>query len=448
MPIEIVAVGGYSEVGRNMTAIRVGDEVIILDCGLHLPNYINATDQAHGEFVKKGAKSLQNAGAIPDDRIINDWRKDVKAIIVTHAHLDHLGAMPFLENKYNAPLVMTPFSGAVLRTICTDEKIKLRNEIKQLLPNSSFQVTKNIKIEFIHTTHSVPQTVIVALHTPEGIIVYANDFKLDNSPTLGRKPNYAALKKLGDSGKVKALILEDLYVSDARKMPSEAIAKQMLRDVLLGVDNKGKGIVVTTFSSQIARLKSIVEMGQKLNRQVIFLGRSLSKYAGAAEEAGVMNFSKEGVRIMKFGNQVRRELSRIKKQRHKYMLVMTGHQGEPKAMLSRLARNQFEFRLQPEDHVIFSSKTIPAEINQRQRAELDSLIRSIGARIFSDVHISGHCAREDLRDVIDFIKAEHVFPTHGDSRMNKSFVSLAQEMGYTLKKDLHVLKEGQKFIVV
>src|SRR3990167_7198883 len=134
-------------------------------------------------------------------------------------------------------------------------------------------------------THSTPHTVMIALHTKEGIVLYANDFKFDLFPTLGKKPNFRRLEELGKQ-KVLALICDSTYAADARKMPSEAIAREMLKEVMLGIDSKNKHVVVTTFSSHIARLNSIVEFGQRLNRKVVFMGRSMGKYVGAAERAG------------------------------------------------------------------------------------------------------------------------------------------------------------------
>ncbi len=447
MPIEIAAIGGYGVVGRNMTAVRVNNEVVILDCGIHLPNYITLTEEEAGDVIKLDEKKLKHAGAVPQDDTIKDWWHEVKALMVSHAHLDHLGALPYLSQKYDAPIIATPFSCAVLQSICKDEGIKLPNQIRPLLPNSHLKLTPNITIQFIHLTHSTPQTVLIAIHTPEGVIAYGSDFKLDNSPILGKKPNYEALKELGDSGKVKALILEDLYAEDARKMPSEAIAKDMLRDVMVDVDSKGKAVIVTTFSSHIARLTTIVDLAEKLKRKVVFLGRSLAKFALAAEDSGVAQFTSRGVKILKYGRQVRQVMKELMDNRDKYVIVMTGHQGEPKAMLSKIVQNIYPFKFKPEDHVIFSSNTIPAEINLRNRAKLEAELKKIGVRMFTNIHVSGHCAREDLRDVIMLLKPKHLLPIHGEKPMNDAMIDLGTEQGYKLGKTSHALKEGERITI-
>ncbi|MBI4450474.1 MBL fold metallo-hydrolase [Candidatus Woesearchaeota archaeon] len=440
--MEIVAVGGYGESGKNMTAVRVGNDVVILDMGLHMPNYIQYTEEEVGEGQKLSESELKRVKAIPDDTVIKDWWKDVKAIVVTHAHLDHIGATPYLEHNYKCPIIVTPFSAAVLKTIIRDDRLQFRNEIVPLQPNSTYKVNEKLKIEFIHATHSTPQTIIAAIHTSEGVIVYGNDFKLDNHPTLGKRPNIERLQKLGESGKVTALILDCLYSRDHRKMPSELIAKEMLRDVLLGVDSRGKAVIVSTFSSHIARLKSIAEFGSQMRRKVIFLGRSIAKYTEAAEEARIADFS--DVEIVKYGSKVKRRLKDLAQKRDKYLFVMTGHQGEPKALLSRVARRALPFYCKPGDHVVFSCKTIPAEVNQKNRELLEELLKEQGVRIFTDIHVSGHCAREDLRDVITMLKPAHIFPTHGEKPMTDAFLALAAEAGYQPGHTVHVLQTGQR----
>ncbi|MBS3114129.1 ribonuclease J [Candidatus Woesearchaeota archaeon] len=229
--IEICTIGGYNEVGKNSTAIRIDDEVYILDLGIHLENYIKYTQDE--DIVIVEPKELMRAGAVPDVSAIDDWKNKVKIVLPTHAHLDHLGAIPYLANNFKAPIMCTPFTSEVLKGILTEDKIKLSNKIRSMSANSSFQAN-NVKIEFIHVTHSTPHTVMIALHTKEGIILYANDFKFDLFPTLGKKPNFKRLEELGKQ-KVLALICDSTYAADSRKMPSESIAKEMLKEVMLGI---------------------------------------------------------------------------------------------------------------------------------------------------------------------------------------------------------------------
>ena len=437
--VEICTVGGYNEVGGNSTAVKIGDDVYILDLGIHLENYIKYTQDE--DLISANPQELMDAGAVPDVSAIADWKDKVKMILPTHAHLDHIGALPYLANNFKAPIMSTPFTAEVLKGILSEDKIKLNNKIKSMSANSSFQASDNVKVEFVHVTHSTPHTVMIALHTKEGIVLYANDFKFDLFPTLGKKPNFKRLEELGKQ-KVLALICDSTYASDARKMPSESVAKQMLREVMLGLDSKNKHVVVTTFSSHIARLNSIVEFGQKMGRKIVFMGRSMAKYVNAAESTGIAKFTNK-VEILKYGGQIKRKLKQIAKDRGKYMMVVTGHQGEPNSTLSKMMSGELKFKFFPEDHIIFSCRTIPTPTNIENRQKLEASLKNFNVRIFKDIHQSGHAAREDLRDLINLVKPQHIIPAHGERRMTSALAGLAVEMGYKLGQNAHVMGNGE-----
>lgn len=442
MAIEIKAVGGYAEVGKNMTAVKVDDEVVIIDMGIHLPNYIKITEEEGETVVKLKASDLMKARAIPNADMIKEWKSMVKAIVPTHAHLDHVGAIPYLAGKYKAPVICTPFTAAVLKAICKDEKIKLSNKIKVLSPNSKIKISDKITVELVHVTHSTPQASIVAVHTPYGAVVYAADFKLDNSPTLGGRPNYSALEKIGRNGVVVAII-NSLYAAYDGKCPSENVAKEMLKGVMLDVDSQGKAMIATTFSSHIARLKSIVSFGKKLNRKVVFLGRSLSKYINAAAEANIAHLEKEG-QVCRFARQISKKLKQVQKEGpEKYLLVVTGHQGEPKATLSKMSSGIYPFMFEDEDEVIFSCNVIPTPINRAYREILEDALKSKGVRIFKGAHVSGHGRKEDIRDLIKLLKPKHIVPVHCEKPAMDAFIDLGIKMGYTEGKSAHQLLNGQ-----
>ncbi len=355
--MKIHTIGGFSEVGKNMTAIETGEDVFIFDTGFYLPAVVEIVEQD----VRESEKKMRSIGAIPDDTILDklNLRNKVRAIFVSHAHLDHVGAIPYLAKRYDAPIYATPFTIAVLETIMKDENQKIPNKVNIIQPNSSFQVkgkNSNYKVDFINITHSTLQTVMIALHTKEGVVLYANDFKFDNTPILGLPPNYKMLRSAREAG-VKALIVDSLYADENRKTPSEQIARGLLEDVLMTTYNKKALIVVTTFSSHIARLKSIVDFGLKLRRRIVFLGRSLNKYVSAAEKIKMCPFFKQ-IQLYRYRNQVNSILKQINKNRDKYMVVCTGHQGEEGAILDRIAKNETPLQLKPQDLITFSFKTI------------------------------------------------------------------------------------------
>src|SRR3989344_425175 len=296
--MKIHTIGGYNEVGKNMTALETGDDVILFDDGLFMPAIVGLAEREKVP-TERGMRAI---GALPDDLYLdsNNLREKVRAILISHAHLDHVGA----------------------------------------LQNNAYYIKgkKSYKVEFINMTHSTLHSTLIAVHTPNGIIAYANDFKLDNSPVFGDKPNYKRLKELSRIG-VKSLIVDSLYSNDDRKTPSEKIAKGLLEDVFFSTDNRNSGMIVTTFSSHIARLKTIAELGDKLNRKVIILGRSMNKYVTAANNIGKAPFMRH-VQMLSFRKQIDKVLKKVNQNKSNYLILCTGHQGEPGSILDRISRNR------------------------------------------------------------------------------------------------------------
>jgi|SRR3989344_3999596 len=442
MTIKIIPIGGFNEVGKNMVAVDLGEDAIIFDGGFYLPAIVGLqeTERVYSE------KKFRAIGAIPDDLILDQLglREKVRAIIPSHAHLDHIGALPFIANRYNADIIATPFTIEVLRSLLTDEKITLKRKLIAVQPNTSYEVkgkNRTYKVDFINITHSTPQSALIALHTPEGIVVYSNDFKLDNNPILGQKPNYQKMEEIAKEG-VKVLICDSLYAGDNRKTASEKVARTMLEDVLLNTENQGKGLIVTTFSSHIARLKSIVDFGKKLDRKMIFMGRSLAKYVNAASKVNICPFRNE-IEIATYRKQLEKKLKKVEKSKGEYMIICTGHQGEPGSILDRIAKDKLNYRFNNQDHVVFSSSVIPTPITIKNREELDARLKKRKVRLFTNVHVSGHAGREDIRDFINILNPEHIIPAHGPPEKTRPLIELGKELGYK-PKFLHMVSNGQR----
>ncbi len=433
--IKIHTIGGYNEIGRNMTAVEVEDEIIILDMGLNLEPYVKLQEKNKQQFIAK--EVLIKTGAIPDDSVIE--KEKVVAIIPSHAHLDHIGAVPYLEDAYNAPILCTPFEKEILEQVSREKHQPLRNKIRIIREGTIFK-TKQFKVELVPVTHSVMQTVIVAVTTKYGTILYANDFKIDLTPTLGEKTDLDRLKKY----KPKILICDCIRAQCEEKTPSEAVAKEMLQDLFEKEDFTNKGVIISTFSSHIARLQTILSCAKKINRKVLFLGRSLAKYVEAAAQAeGITDF--EGVEMLKYSDQIRKQLKRIAEHKYEYLIVATGHQGEPTAVLSKLASQQLPLKLMPDDVVIFSSTVIPNEENIKNRHVLEEQLERCGVKIYRDIHVSGHASRNDLKEFIAFLKPEHLIPAHGPYEMQEGLLKIAKELGYS-DEFLHKSKNGQQHI--
>ncbi len=441
MPLEICCIGGFSKTEGNSVAIKVDDEVVLLDMGLSMFDYVKFTDDMEDTSTKTYS-TLLKANAVPDYEFIEDWKDKVVAIVPSHGHLDHVGAIPFAATLFppSAVVLGTPYTIEVLKSILWDEHLEIPHKFVTLNAGSSYKISKNITVEFVHITHSIPQTAIVVLHTPYGKIMYANDFKLDNTPVLGKKPDYARLEELGKEG-IKLLIMNSLYAHEHKKCPSESVAKEMLKDTMLSVSGEGKLMIVTTFSSHLARLKSIIELGKKLNRKIVFLGRSLDKYVRAGERLSLVKFSNE-VELLRHRDQLDKVFKKIQKEgKGKYLIVCTGHQGEPRSILSRMIRGELNFKFEPGDVVIFSCTVIPVEVNIQNREKMEKLLRAAGARIFRDVHVSGHGAREDHRELLQMIQPEHIIPIHAEPAKGKMIAELAAQLGF---KNTHVMEDGER----
>lgn len=438
--VGIVAVGGYNEMGRNMTAVVYGEDIVILDMGIRLDRVQIHED---AEIDRMHSLELIEMGAIPDDTIMRDINGTVRAIVCTHGHLDHIGAIPKLAHRYNAPIISTPYTTALIKQQIEDErKFKVNNPLVTLRPGSVFEITDEISVEFIAVPHSIIDSAIAVIHTPAGAVMYACDFKLDRTPTIGPMPDFETLKRLGREG-VLAMITETTNSARSGKTPSETIAKDMLRDVLLGTEESDVGMIVTTFASHIARLNAIIEIAEEMGRIPLFLGRSMEKYLGAAAELGYVTLPKN-VEIYGQRKDVDKALKKVMTEgKNKYLPVVTGHQGEPGSILMRIANNETPFKIERGDRIIFSANIIPSPMTRANRYALETKLRMKGARIYDDVHVSGHASREDHWELLRMIKPTHVIPAHGDLAMHSSYIEMAEDAGYVLGETVHLLRNGE-----
>ena len=437
--IEVWAVGGYSQIGKNMTGIKVDDDVVILDMGLWMDKIVAHESE---EPMKMSSDELIDIDAIPDDRtFFNLMKNKVKAIIIGHAHLDHAGAVIKLAGKYRVPIIGTPFTIEVIKNLMKDQNPNFRGKFIKLNAGSTYQISKDMTVEFVHATHSTPQTVFVVLHTKYGAIFYANDWKFDQYPIIGKRTNFKRLKQLGKEG-VKIYISDSTRIDERRRTYSESLVKAMLEDLFWWVNKEA--LLVTTFSSHIARISLISSMAEKIGRTPVLLGRSMFNYMSAAERAGII---KNDFTIIKETKKMNKMLSKVEKDRSKYILITTGCQGEENAVLTRIARGDLKFNLLPSDQVIFSASTIPTDVIKAHRDLLEDMLKRKHIRIFKNVHVSGHAGREDHRDMLNMLQPEYYIPTHGGIDKLASAVDLATEMGYELGRDVLLLQDGQRKVI-
>ncbi|MDO9097985.1 MAG: RNase J family beta-CASP ribonuclease [Candidatus Methanoperedens sp.] len=442
--IGIIAVGGYNEMGRNMTGIRIDNDIIVLDMGLQLDRVQIHEDV---EIDKMHSMDLIKMGAIPDDTVMKEVSGSVKAIVCTHGHLDHIGAIPKLAHRYKAPIIATPYTAELVRhEISEEKKFKVNNEVIPLKIGGRYNLTPDIQIEFIRIQHSIVDSAFAAIHTPDGVVLYASDFKLDRTPTLGDAPDFQRLRKLGKEG-VKAMITESTNSGFSGKTPSERIAKDLVRDVLLGTEETESGILITTFSSHVARISAIIEAAEEMDRIPVLLGRSMERYLSIAHKMGYIKFP-NNLEIHGNRNAVEKALKRISQDgKKKYLPIITGHQGEPESILTRIANGETQFRIDPGDKVIFSANTIPSPMTMANRHALEIKLKMAGARIYENVHVSGHASKEDHWELLRMIAPEQVIPSHGFMTMHANYVEMAEEAGYVFGDTVHIMRNGEEMVL-
>ncbi len=442
--IGIIAVGGYNEMGRNMTGVRIDKDIIVLDMGLQLDRVQIHEDV---EIDKMHSMELIKMGAIPDDTIMNEAGGNVRAIICTHGHLDHIGAISKLAHRYKAPIIATPYTAELVKHEISDEKkFRVTNEVIPLRLGGIYKLTPDIQIEFIRIQHSIVDSAFAAIHTPDGVVLYASDFKLDRTPTLQEAPDFKRLRKLGDEG-VKAMITESTNSGLSGKTPSEQIAKDLVRDVLLGTEETESGVIITTFSSHVARINAIIQAAEEMDRIPVLLGRSMERYLSIAEKMKYIKFP-ENLEVHGNRNAVEKALKRISQDgKKKYLPIVTGHQGEPDSILTRIANGETQFRIEPGDKVIFSANTIPSPMTMANRHALEIKLKMAGARIYENVHVSGHASKEDHWELLRMVNPEQVIPSHGNMVMHSHYVELAEDAGYVFGDTVHIMRNGEEMVL-
>jgi len=423
--MQVTAVGGYKAVGRNMTGVTVGGETIALDNGLRLDT-LQMYDYDIRDLKKVNGDDLIRLDVIPEANRL----RNVRAQIVSHGHLDHIGAIPFTKPK--APILSTPYPIEIVR------REYRGGDLYGVEFNEEFSISKRTKVEFIRVTHSIPETSLVLLKTDEGNVVYACDYKLDDYCNL-EKTDYRKVRRTGRDG-VKLLIVESTRVNVAGKTPPETVVRSKLEDVLHFIE--GGLMVATTFSSHIERIQTILDEVEKVGRTPLILGHSMMNNIELAERFGYLELP-PNAKVCGDPKRINQALGEVMKKRDEYFVLTTGHQAEPQSVLVRMLENNFRFRFQKGDSLLFCANVIPVPLNIAYRSVLESKLQARGVRIFRDIHVSGHASKEDHRKLLRMLQPEHVLPCHGSIEQRSGWVALASEEGYELNRNIHLINNGQ-----
>lgn len=401
-----VALGGLGEIGMNVYLYGFGPEDarqwLMVDCGITFPE---------GEF-DPGIDVI-----LPDVRFIEENRSDLCGIVLTHAHEDHIGAVIELWPRLQAPIFATPFTAGMLKAKLAEYGRGLEIPINVVALESTFN-TGPFEVELFSLAHSIPEMSGLAIRTEHGTVFHTGDWKLDPTPTIGNPVDEARLRRLGDEG-VHALIIDSTNAFREGTSPSERDVAASLTNIIKNA--KGR-VAVTTFSSNVARIKAVAEAARASGRELVVAGRALHRVIGVAIEAGYLP---QGFRYLD-----QDQFSYL--QRSDVVLLCTGSQGEPRAALARIAEEQHpEISLSRGDLVIFSSRTIPG--NEKGVGRIENGLSRIGCELMTDdeelVHVSGHPRRDELRKMYGWIRPQVVVPMHGEVRHLKAQAALARELG-------------------
>jgi ribonuclease J len=432
--MKIHTIGGYEEVGMNMTAVEVDGQVVIFDMGYDMEEVISSEEQ----IDELTTNQTLETGAIPKDKQIMD--KDVRAIVIGHGHLDHVGAIPKLAGAYDCPIICTPFTKKIVERGLESDRKNVNNDVIELENGEEFSISGKLDLEFIQNNHSIPDSTLSYLKTPEGGVIYGNDMKFDRDPVVGENTDIDRMKEIGSSEDLKAMIPGTTSVDEPGRVKPEESVRVEIEHLLQNCYDAGGAVFITTFSSQIQRLNSILEANNG-RRKVAFLGRSLKEYTQSAEELDLIDLSQ--VEVASYYDECEKLMDRIAGEREEWLVVATGNQGEPGSQMDKLASQEYPFRFKKGDHVIFSSRVIPTPPSEANRYWLEKKLTDQGVRLYKNVHTSGHAKKEDHRDFIQFLDPENIVPSHGNIQKLGDYVELAREEGYTLEDDVFISENGR-----
>ncbi len=400
--LKITFLGGVGEIGKNMTALEYNDEIIIVDAGLTFPD-----DELPGVDI-----------VIPDMTYLIENKQKIKALLLTHGHEDHIGAVPFLLQQINVPIYGTRLTLALVENKMKEHP-KVKYKAISVKPKNVLKIG-SFSIEFIKVSHSIAGSLALAITTPVGTVVHTGDFKIDYEPIDGVMTDLPRLGEIGRKG-VSLLLCESTNVCRKGYSMSEKSVGRTLDEIIKNhADNR---IIVATFASNIHRMQQIMDIAEKYKRKIAFTGRSMINVSEVAMKIGELSFNRENIV----------DIEKVDKLDDKEILIMTtGSQGEPMSALTRMAAGEFKsVKIRPNDLVILSASPIPG--NEKNVYNVINALYKLGADVIYDelaeVHTSGHACQEELKLMHSLVKPKFFIPIHGEYRHLKTHKELAMRLG-------------------
>ncbi len=415
--IKIIPLGGLGEIGKNITAIEYGDEIIVIDGGLAFPDV-----ELYGVDI-----------VIPDITYLINNSEKVKGIFITHGHEDHIGGLPYILKQLNVPVYGTKLTMGLIEYKLSEHNI-LSDCTLNIVEAGDIIKLEKISVEFIRTTHSIADSCSLAIHTPLGVIVHSGDFKIDYTPIDGKMIDLERYSKLGKQGVL--LLMAD---STNAERPGYTMSERTVGEKLDHIFDGAKGrVLVATFASNIHRIQQIANSSIRNGRKIAFSGRSMERISQVAMELGYLDIPKEMLIEVDAINKYPSD---------KITLITTGSQGEPMSALSRIAADTHrKIKVEKGDLFVISASPIPGNekfisnvINDLYRRGADVIYKSI-----EEIHVSGHACQEELKLIHKLLKPKYFIPVHGEYRHLRQHALLAQNLGMD-KANIFMLDIGDVF---
>lgn len=412
--VRIIPLGGLGEIGKNMMVIEIDKEIFIIDCGVAFPGQ-QVTDV---DFY------------IPDFSYVIENSKRIKAILITHGHEDHIGALPYLLKKIDAPIYASKLTSGLIRVKLKEHGIVAKTSLNVIEPNVPINIG-SVDVEFFRVCHSIPDAMGISIETALGKIIHTGDFKIDHTPVDGKATDFRTMSKLAGEG-VFLLFSDSTYSENEGYTPSELIINEAFNKVI--GEAKGR-IIVATFASLISRMQQVIDIAAKFDRKVTIAGKSMINNVKMARKMGYIQVSDDMIVPLE-------EAARVKDE--KIVILATGAQGEPSSALTRIANSDHKhLKIKKGDTIVVSASPIPG--NEKAIAKtIDNLFRQ-GADVFynknSQVHVHGHASREELKLMISLFNPKHFIPVHGEYRHLVAHARLAQQMNVD-RENVFILEDG------